>query len=936
MVNPYRMKQVQKQKMSLAKKVAIAGSFSIVLSIVTILIIKMGSVEDSSASIGDIWTGAVSADWNNPKNWDGSSLPGHGASVTIPDSKNPPIVSDASKFTPGQIYVEAGGSLKIVADFDIKGDLILDEKSTCIARKGDFAIAGSIELLGAYAKFIVSGAVVKAKNLKLVSSDDSDSTYAKLTNGELTVSDSTTFVRDNSTGNPGVRVVAGSATFNKLLKTASGYDDGNYRFIVTGGETNFMEDFIMNGGKFKPTASGPCDKADDWNAKTAYKRANTERIYVAHKDVVYRMKPAKYWSQGEEPGSKKGNPIWEKVTCKDFCDLAKDWSSATTYKRSNGGDEVFVSYKGVLYELGTDVWWSQNNAPDQNPKYWTKLKQCSDYVEPSCGDVAQWNSATEYKRVNKSDVVEVFWDGKVYQMKSNKWYSQNNEPGANASIWQYVDDCPDSDNSGIARDSLYLNAGKVAFHKVWTRPAGFTCYNGATIHFKYKSQKLKLQKNDQYENLVIDSGVELDVEGNVFVSGELNVGGTCSGSSVIQLNGNSKQKITGGGSVAHITVNNTSDVELSDDLIITGALTLTEGDIELGDNDILLKGTTTHGNSNSYLKINGSGRVKAVVGSSPIVFPVGRNPYLPVVIDDGGGAEYSVGVVDKVFANPESESTELTSEAVSETWHIQASESKTNVSITIGWDPSQEMTSFGRSYCFVGHWEEGVSSAWSPLAYSAATGDGPYFKSFVLSSMSANRYFFGIGSGSSALPVEFIYFAVAPVQGKASLTWGTATEKNNDYFEIQRSADGVVWEPITQVNGFGNSINPIDYQAYDDRPLPGMSYYRLKQVDFDGTTDYSSVEQLNMDGAAGRIGIESTYPNPFSDQLAVRCQVPGAGLVLAELVSPAGSTVWQQEYEVFEGSQDIQLVGLSALQPGYYVLRLIQSGAVVTTKVLKG
>ena len=117
--------------------------------------------------------------------------------------------------------------------------------------------------------------------------------------------------------------------------------------------------------------------------------------------------------------------------------------------------------------------------------------------------------------------------------------------------------------------------------------------------------------------------------------------------------------------------------------------------------------------------------------------------------------------------------------------------------------------------------------------------------------MSSNRYFFVVGSGNSALPVEFLYFDAKSLGAQIELTWATATETNNDFFEIQRSTDGVMWEALERVKGFGTTLQQQDYIAYDNSPISGLAYYRLKQVDIDGTTDYSDVKQVALNGGSG-------------------------------------------------------------------------------------
>lgn len=106
-------------------------------------------------------------------------------------------------------------------------------------------------------------------------------------------------------------------------------------------------------------------------------------------------------------------------------------------------------------------------------------------------------------------------------------------------------------------------------------------------------------------------------------------------------------------------------------------------------------------------------------------------------------------------------------------------------------------------------------------------------------------YISGITGTIFNLPIELVFFG-ASIKGQkfTSLSWRTATERNNDYFIVQRSHDGVSWELLEKVNGAGNSVELLSYETYDFNPYPGSNYYRLKQVDFDGKSSYSEIRSV--------------------------------------------------------------------------------------------
>ena len=101
------------------------------------------------------------------------------------------------------------------------------------------------------------------------------------------------------------------------------------------------------------------------------------------------------------------------------------------------------------------------------------------------------------------------------------------------------------------------------------------------------------------------------------------------------------------------------------------------------------------------------------------------------------------------------------------------------------------------------------------------------------------------GSGSS-LPIELLFFSATPNQRVVDLNWATASEMNNDYFTIERSKDGNTWDVLETVSGAGTTNQRSEYNTIDALPFAGISYYRLKQTDYDGSYSYSAIKSVYM------------------------------------------------------------------------------------------
>ncbi|NOT74188.1 MAG: T9SS type A sorting domain-containing protein [Cyclobacteriaceae bacterium] len=123
-------------------------------------------------------------------------------------------------------------------------------------------------------------------------------------------------------------------------------------------------------------------------------------------------------------------------------------------------------------------------------------------------------------------------------------------------------------------------------------------------------------------------------------------------------------------------------------------------------------------------------------------------------------------------------------------------------------------------------------------------------------------YFFTLGSVNIAgapLPVQLLSFTATPEKSAVQLAWSTETETRNNLFTIERAASDLKWEPVVTVQGAGNSNAKKDYAATDNRPFNGISFYRLKQTDFDGVSSYSKIVKVEINLGDQQLVI---YPNP--------------------------------------------------------------------------
>ena len=184
----------------------------------------------------------------------------------------------------------------------------------------------------------------------------------------------------------------------------------------------------------------------------------------------------------------------------------------------------------------------------------------------------------------------------------------------------------------------------------------------------------------------------------------------------------------------------------------------------------------------------------------------------------------------------------------------------------------------------------------------------------------------------TALPVELMNFEVSKVGHTAVLDWVTASETNNSYFAIERSVDGVEFEEIGTVSGNGTTSDASYYQFVDENPMSGINYYRLRQVDYDGSYEYSDIQWVEFVGTEGDITV---YPNPFNSTLNVNLTAVEAGTVELQLTDVIGRVLLSQEIEVVDGVQTITLDLDDRMSKGVYMLNVQGAGYDEVIKVVK-
>ncbi|MCX6295467.1 MAG: T9SS type A sorting domain-containing protein [Bacteroidetes bacterium] len=151
------------------------------------------------------------------------------------------------------------------------------------------------------------------------------------------------------------------------------------------------------------------------------------------------------------------------------------------------------------------------------------------------------------------------------------------------------------------------------------------------------------------------------------------------------------------------------------------------------------------------------------------------------------------------------------------------------------------------------------------------------------------------------------------------MEWSTASEKNNNFFTLEHSNDGVLFESIATLAGAGNSTALINYSSYDYQPFIGHTYYRLKQTDYDGKISYSSI--ISIENKLDDIAVSNVHPNPTNNDLNFDLTTTVAGLAQIKIMDYLGRVVLEKAQKIDEGQTSLN-IQMSELSKGAYTLEV--------------
>lgn len=442
-------------------------------------------------------------------------------------------------------------------------------------------------------------------------------------------------------------------------------------------------------------------------------------------------------------------------------------------------------------------------------------------------------------------------------------------------------------------------------------------------------------------NTVSLSGGAIEVKGNFtnsaninMTSGNLQVAGhwTNSGNGnitggTVSFNGTSSQFIvnTATLTVSILNQKNSSGITLTNDIAITNRLYFTAGKIN---GNVIFHDNAGHSNYTSTTKyINGK---VTKIGNDAFTFPLYLSASITApgdVTDEFTGRYFSTSALASYPPSANDHST-ITSASTREFWLINhtVQASNNNINVDLEWNAASSVGTLDEVKVI-----KYDGAKWIDLDAESYTGTSSAGKITSIGINEFSPFTFGSGTIPSILPVTLINFDIEAENEIANINWKTTQEKNNDYFVVEKSKDLNQWSDMIQVKGKGSTDEIISYHTIDNKIFDGISYYRLRQVDFDGTIAYSDIITLDKkDGKTNDFKWTSQYPNPFNDIINIDYSEGFTENALCKIFDSRGKLMYSSK-----SGEHPSVIHTDNFQSGVYYLEVIDGIHYKVTKMIK-
>ena len=461
-------------------------------------------------------------------------------------------------------------------------------------------------------------------------------------------------------------------------------------------------------------------------------------------------------------------------------------------------------------------------------------------------------------------------------------------------------------------------------------------------------------------SLTVESAGTAVLSGNISFSGDINNDGSIDGgSSTLTVNGSTDQTFSGNGTymLDNVTVNKaSSDIILASPVTIQGTLTMTSGNIVNPLNILIIGISGSNPGSLSHTSGIVTGQLRRYMsnGSGATFFPVGNSTMLRDVTIDIQGSPGTNQYLTAAFVSgcpqgptgnlyeglPVTSSDGQLIENFNEEgyWEISPTDNDYNSQINSKtYDIELHVNNFANVNSFdlmrvIKSSGSNVPNAdhisWTNTTHVNTVGAN---NDFVVSATSVGFSFFGSGGDNNgSLPVELTSFTGECTEDGVQLIWQTESEFNSSHYDIEYSRDGLDWAVIHSQNAAGNSTQDLIYEFTHLNSGSGDNYYRLNQIDIDGTVKTYDIINVNCENQTE--SYFSVYPNPSNESFNIvlnDARIIGDAMI--QIIDTKGHVILSKPVEVKNGIN--MFIMNEFISSGMYYIN-IQNGT-KSTRILK-
>lgn len=262
----------------------------------------------------------------------------------------------------------------------------------------------------------------------------------------------------------------------------------------------------------------------------------------------------------------------------------------------------------------------------------------------------------------------------------------------------------------------------------------------------------------------------------------------------------------------------------------------------------------------------------------------------------------------------------------------------------LGTEKSDSLVVMGDNLWHLYQWNFGDTTQWNPWAGAGTNGklekpvslDAIFFYATNDNAQNDTAVVYldhVMFNPTGQVPVELVSFNASVDKNIVDLRWITVTELNNKGFEVQRRTNNSSYETIAFVQGKGTTTQVNGYTYSDVVNETGTYFYRLRQVDFDGTYEYSNEVMVNVLALPGEYALAQNYPNPFNPSTSIEFVLAQAGSVNLSVFNLLGEKVAELVNEVKDSGNHTLTFNANELSSGTYIYRLSVNGNVISKKM---